>query len=72
MSRFDNRVTGKFLVTQRLGDQSVVNSCPTYEEAVRRAEDLATQSPDNTVWLYKAEEIFTTSRTPVERKKMGK
>jgi len=71
MPNFAISVTGTYLITQVIDNLPVVNSCSRYEDAVARAEELSNQSPDNTVWLYKIEEIFTTSRTPVERRKMN-
>lgn len=68
MSKFRTGEGGSWLVTQTLGpDHEVINSCRRHEDAVDRAEHLASQSPDQPVTVYRAVEVFSTTRTPVER-----
>lgn len=67
MSNFKVGIGGKWLVTQHLcSDNQVVNSCANIEDARSRADDLAGQSPDREVTIYKAVEKARSTTTPVQ------
>jgi hypothetical protein len=68
MNNFRSGEGGPWIVTQTLGiSNEVINSCKSYEDAEKRACDLAQQSPDQQVTIYKAVERFMVGRTPVIR-----
>lgn len=65
---FSEGIGGKWLVTQNIDGDEVVNSCRTIEAARDRAADLARQSPNLTATIYKAVEEASVDVSPVKLK----
>lgn len=65
---FRDGIGGKWLVTQNIDGDEVVNSCHTIEDARQRAEDLVRQSPNLTATIYKAVEKAEAEHSPIKIK----
>ncbi len=70
MTKFSDGVGGDWLVCQVLGVDEVVNSCRNYEDAQRRADELAKASPQRTVTIYKAAEKLIAEVSVVSSEKV--